>query len=294
MPAPRARGADVRSAPRSSPSEASAGRGPDRSPRPVANEMSPRHAPNDLGSRPVQRREVGGEAPACTAPLATGAVSPTPVPTGLDLPAPTMDSTEPALTRRQRDVVEFFARYVETEGISPTLEEIAAHFGVNKVTVFGHIEELERKGVIRRRGRGVSRALELVDGSGIRRAGNKTLPILGTIAAGAPIEEIEDRETLDLTALVPTGADVFALRVQGNSMIEDAIADGDIVLVERRDSARNGETVVAVLPEGNVTLKRFYKEKDRIRLQPANATMQPIYARDVQVRGVVVGVVRRY
>jgi repressor LexA len=120
------------------------------------------------------------------------------------------------------------------------------------------------------------------------------LPILGTIAAGVPIEEIEDRETLDLSSLIPNGAEVFALRVAGNSMIEDAIADGDIVLVERRDSARNGETVVAVLPEGEVTLKRFYKERDRIRLQPANSTMEPIYTHDVQIRGVVVGVVRRY
>jgi repressor LexA len=93
---------------------------------------------------------------------------------------------------------------------------------------------------------------------------------------------------------VPDGADVFALRVSGDSMIEDAIADGDLVLVERRETARNGETVVAVLPDGDVTLKRFYREKGHVRLQPANAALQPIFADDVQIRGVVVGVVRRY
>ncbi len=206
----------------------------------------------------------------------------------------TSSPNTPALTRRQRDVVEFFARYVEQEGISPTLDEIAAHFGVNKVTIFGHIEELERKGVIRRRGKGLSRALELAEGFVARRPPAPCLPILGRIAAGAPIEEIEDREALDFAELVPDGADVFALRVAGQSMIEDAIADGDIVLVERRETARNGETVVAVLPDGEVTLKRLYREKDRIRLQPANSSMEPIFTDSVEIRGVVIGVVRRY
>lgn len=198
------------------------------------------------------------------------------------------------LTRRQHDIVEFFTQYVQAEGISPTLEEIAANFGVNKVTIFGHVAELERKGVLRRREKGVSRALELVEDDPRHGSSAPVLTILGRIAAGAPIEEIEDRETLDLGALVPPGAEVFALRVAGNSMIDDAIADGDIVLVERRESARNGETVVAVMPEGDVTLKRFYREKDSVRLQPANSSMQPTFVRDVQIRGVVIGVVRRY
>jgi len=198
------------------------------------------------------------------------------------------------LTRRQRDIVEYFARYVQVEGISPTLEEIADHFGVNKVTIFGHVAELERKGVLRRREKGVSRALEFVDDDPRRAAPAPILEILGRIAAGSPIEEIEDRESLDLGSLVPSGAEVFALRVCGNSMIEDAIADGDIVIVERRETARNGETVVAVLPDGDVTLKRFYRENGHIRLQPANSTMAPILVDDVQVRGVVISVVRRY
>ena len=104
----------------------------------------------------------------------------------------------------------------------------------------------------------------------------------------------EDTELLDLAALMPPSGDVYALRVKGQSMIEDSICDGDIVLVERRESANNGETVVAILPEGEATLKRFYKEKGRFRLQPANSTMEPIYTSDVDIRGVVIGVVRRY
>ena len=200
----------------------------------------------------------------------------------------------PPLTRRQRDIVEFFRGYVEEQGISPTLEEIASHFGVNKVTVFGHVSELERKGVLRRRERGVSRALELVEESSDGETRPVTLPMLGRIAAGTGIEEVPDHDEFDLASLVPSGREVFALRVQGESMIEDAIADGDVVLVERRDSANNGETVVAVLPNGDVTLKRYYKEKDMIRLQPANSTMEPIMVEgDVPIRGVVYGVVRR-
>lgn len=195
------------------------------------------------------------------------------------------------LTRRQRDIVHFFGAYSTEHGISPTLEEIAVHLGVNKVTVFGHVAELERKGVIRRTARGVSRGLQLVDPG---RPGGTVLPVLGTIAAGAPLEAIETPETFDLAELVPDGREVYALRVQGDSMIDDAIADGDIVLVERRERARDGETVVAILPDGQATLKRLYREQGRFRLQPANAEMEPIITPEVEIRGVVIGVVRRY
>lgn len=199
------------------------------------------------------------------------------------------------LTRRQLDILEFLRGYVDDHGISPTLEEIAAHFGVNKVTVFGHVAEMERKGVLKRRARGVSRGLEIVDPEESEGPEAPRLPVLGKIAAGAPIETIEEPEQLDLGALVPEGRDVYALQVEGTSMIEDAIADGDIVLVERRtESARDGEIVVAVLPDGEATLKRIYREKGRFRLQPANSTMEPIYTDEVEVRGVVIGVVRKY
>ncbi|HPF13889.1 MAG: repressor LexA [Planctomycetes bacterium] len=209
------------------------------------------------------------------------------------------------LTARQRDILNFFREYSAEQGISPTLEEIASHFGVNKVTIFGHVAELERKGVLKRAAPGVSRGLQLVDDDEAERSNQgPSFAILGNIAAGAPIEATENPETLELGDLVPRGSEVYALRVQGNSMIEDAIADGDLVLVERRSQAHNGETVVAVLPDGTTTLKRFYREKvpakrgskattERIRLQPANAAMQPIYLDDVEIRGVVTAVVRR-
>lgn len=198
----------------------------------------------------------------------------------------------PPLTRRQNQILDFFRAYTEEQGISPTLEEIAANFGVNKVTIFGHVAELERKGVMRRAAPGVSRGLQIVDRDS--EPSSTTLQILGEIAAGSPIEAIENPESLDLADLVPEGREVYALRVSGQSMIEDAITDGDIVLVERRETARNGETVVAILNDGEATLKRYYKEAGRVRLQPANASMKPIYPDEITIRGVVIGVVRKY
>jgi repressor LexA len=197
-----------------------------------------------------------------------------------------------ALTRRQHQILDYLKSYTEETGMAPTLEEIAANFGVNKVTIFGHIGELERKGVIERAGKGLSRSLRVVEEEAPRSA--ISVSILGSIAAGSPIQAIEEPEVFDLGDLIPQDRDVYALRVKGNSMIEDSIRDGDIVLVERRESARNGETVVAVLEDEEVTLKRFYKEAGRIRLQPANSSMGPIYADDVQVRGVVIGVLRQF
>lgn len=215
--------------------------------------------------------------------------------TPICIPPPNVFMTNPLpLTRRQQDILEFLRGYVDEHGISPTLEEIAAHFGVNKVTVFGHVAEMERKGVLKRRARGISRGLEIVDDEEAEGSHVPTLSILGKIAAGAPIETIEEPEQLDFADFVPEGRDVYALQVEGTSMIDDAIADGDIVLIERRETARNGQIVVAILPDGDATLKRFYKEDGRIRLQPANETMEPIYADNVEIRGIVIGVVRRY
>lgn len=194
------------------------------------------------------------------------------------------------LTRRQRDILEFVRGYREEHSISPTLEEIAAHFGVNKVTVFGHVRELERKGAITRGERHTSRSIQPADET--PRDSDK-IQILGRIAAGAPIETIEHPEELSLQDLVPPGREVYALRVKGDSMIEDAICDGDLVLVERREEARDGETVVAVLPGEEATLKRFYLEGDGVRLQPANSTMEPIRVPAVEIRGVVVSVIRQ-
>ncbi len=212
----------------------------------------------------------------------------------------------PPLTKRQRQILDYYQSYVEGHGISPTLEEVAQHFEVNKVTIFGHVAELERKGLLTRAGKRVSRGLQLTDLAGqnprigspeakaASRTGTTTIPILGKIAAGSPIEAIEDREELELTDLVPPGADVYALRVRGQSMIDDGIRDGDMVLVERRSDARDGEMVVAILPGEEATLKRLYREGTRYRLQPANAAMEPIYTPTLEVRGVVLGVIRRF
>lgn len=197
------------------------------------------------------------------------------------------------LTRRQRDILDFFESYTRAHGLSPTLEEIATALGVNKVTVFGHVAELERKGVLVRAAKGVSRALQLA-AKPAATARAAELQILGTIAAGAPLETLEEPESLDLAELTPPGADCYALRVRGDSMIDDGIREGDLVLVERRANAHNGEIVVAVLPDETATLKRFYREGDRVRLQPANPNLQPRIVDAVEIRGVVLGVLRRY
>lgn len=198
---------------------------------------------------------------------------------------------QPPLTRRQRDILLFFKQYSESQGISPTLEEVARHFGLNKVTIFGHVAELERKGCLKRSAPGISRGLQLVESTGERPG----LQVLGTIAAGAPIDALEVPEVLAFEELVPPGSDVYVLRVRGDSMIEDSIRDGDMVLVERRSDPSQGETVVAVLPGETATLKRYYRESDgRVRLQPANSTLAPLVVDEVEVRGVVIGVLRRY
>jgi repressor LexA len=204
--------------------------------------------------------------------------------------------TRPPLTRRQQDILGFFESYTIEHGISPTLEEIAQHFGLNKVTIFGHVAELERKGVLRRAAKGISRGLQLADAEEPR--GTDSLEVLGTIAAGTPIATLEVPEVLAFEELAPPDKDVYVLRVSGESMIEDSIRDGDLVVVERRSNPRNGETVVAVLPGEageEATLKRFYREENgRVRLQPANAQLEPRIVDEVEVRGVVIGVIRRY
>jgi repressor LexA len=197
------------------------------------------------------------------------------------------------LTRRQRDILAFFEQYTEEHGISPTLEEIAQHFGLNKVTIFGHVAELERKNILKRAAPGISRGLQLVGEE--EPEPSEGLTILGTIAAGAPIETLEVPEHLSFQELAPPEKDVYVLRVRGDSMIEDAIRDGDMVIVEGTHQADDGQTVVAVVPGEEATLKRYYRERGgRVRLQPANSSMDPILVDEVEIRGVVIGVLRRY
>lgn len=200
------------------------------------------------------------------------------------------------LTPRQLDVLVAIRNYRHLHGMSPTMQELADQLGTSKVTIFEHIGALERKRIIRR-DKHKSRSLEIVPDERLPDEERTTkLPLLGNIAAGSPIEAIENREELDLEQLFSTRQGVYVLRVRGDSMIEDHLCDGDYVVIERRESARNGEQVVALLDSGEATLKRFYKEGSRIRLQPANSTMQPrvVDANQVRVQGVVIGVLRSY
>jgi len=195
------------------------------------------------------------------------------------------------LTPRQLDIVKFLADYSVEHGYAPTMQEIGDHLGVSRPTVFEHLGALEKKGVIRREPT-LARSISLVPEPEETGA---VFPLVGRIAAGKPIEAIEDAELVDLESLFRGRAgETFVLEVRGNSMIDEQIRDGDYVIVEKRETARNGETVVALLPEGDATLKKFYKEKGRIRLQPANLAMAPIYTDDVQIQGIVIGVLRKY
>jgi len=208
------------------------------------------------------------------------------------------------LTGKQIRVLRYYRDYRRDHGIAPTLDEAALALGVSKVTVHEHLYQLERKGAVHR-DKAKSRAVAILyDPDAAESTGAvgpvvepvvPRLPLVGMIAAGRPIEAIEDRQELSLTDLVPTGDDIYLLRVRGKSMIEDHIDDGDLVVVEKRSTARNGEIVVAITEGEEATLKRFYRESDgRIRLQPANPEMQPIFVSSVQIRGVVKGVIRRF
>jgi repressor LexA len=199
-----------------------------------------------------------------------------------------------SLTRRQREVYDFVREFLAERGYSPSLEEIGARFGLSSVaTVHKHIQHLVEKGYLRKAWNR-SRSVEPVEPPSSHVV---ALPLLGTVAAGAPIEALEVEETLEVPRhLVPARAACFVLRVRGDSMIEEQIRDGDFVIVEGRPDATDGETVVALLGGSDATLKKFYRRGARVRLQPANASMQPIEvpAREVEVRGVVRGLLRRY
>jgi repressor LexA len=200
-----------------------------------------------------------------------------------------------ALTKRQRQILDFIGTFIEERGYSPSLEEIGGHFGLSSVaTVHKHVSRLVEKGFVRR-GWNQNRSIELVAQGPSSRA--IEIPLLGRVAAGRPIEAVSESESIAVPEeMVARRGKVFALRVQGNSMIEECIRDGDLVVVEERQTAENGELVVALVDQNEVTLKKLYRDNGRVRLQPANPTIRPLVldARRVHVQGVVVGLLRRY
>jgi repressor LexA len=176
------------------------------------------------------------------------------------------------------------------------MQELADQLGTSKVTIFEHVGALEKKRVLRR-DKHKARSLEIIaDGKLPDEERATKLPLLGAIAAGSPIEAIENREELDLEQMFHSRSGVYVLKVRGDSMIDDHLCDGDYVVIERREQARNGEQVVALLDTGEATLKRFYKEGSKIRLQPANRSMEPriVDADRCKVQGVVIGLLRSY
>ena len=199
------------------------------------------------------------------------------------------------VTPRQLEILRYIRDFRHRCGYSPTMQEIGDHLGLTKVTVFEHVGALERKEALRRGPKHRARSLQVCPDFEFADERPTRLRLAGRIAAGAPIEAIEDNETIDLEEMFDRPGDMFVLRVAGDSMIDEQIRDGDYVICEKCDTPRNGQTVVALLGDSEATLKKFYRERGRIRLQPASAAFEPIYVEpgEVNVQGVVVGVVRR-
>ena len=198
------------------------------------------------------------------------------------------------LTKRQREILDFLNEFIQQHGYAPSLEEIGRRFNLSSLaTVHKHLTNLQEKGFIRRAWNR-SRSVEMVATKTGARAVD--VPLLGYVAAGSPIEAVVGNETISVPEEFVGRKDTYVLRVRGDSMIDEQIRDGDYVIVEDRHTADNGEMVIAMLDGADVTLKKLYREGPRVRLQPANPALQPIVAPadQVQVRGVVVGVLRKY
>src|SRR6266436_8160078 len=205
-----------------------------------------------------------------------------------------------AITRRQRQVYDFISEFVQRNGYSPSFEEIGEGMGLSSLaTVHKHISNLEKKGLLTR-DYNRSRSIDLLPPKGRLKQSMSVntamvLPVMGRIAAGQPIEAVQNPETISLADFVRS-KEVFVLEVRGESMQDEAILDGDYVLVEKTKTAHNGDIVVALLESSDATLKRFFREGENIRLQPSNAAMKPIIvpAASVEIQGRVIGVLRKY
>jgi len=197
------------------------------------------------------------------------------------------------LTKRQKEILDYIEAHIRRRGYAPTLEEIGSHFRLHSVaTVHKHVSNLQAKGLMRRKWNR-SRSIELVPRHRSIRAAE--LPLLGRVAAGAPIEAIEVGDSIAVPEELVRGNNTYVLQVRGDSMIEEGILDGDFIVVEDRKTAANGETAVVVI-DGMATVKKFYRERGRVRLQPANTNLAPMFVRgrDVEIRGVVAAVMRKY
>jgi repressor LexA len=196
-----------------------------------------------------------------------------------------------ALTPRQREIYNFIRSKIQGRGYGPTVREIGLHFAIKSPNgVMCHLKALQKKGLIHREPN-MSRAIQLLEDP--VSAHHMGLKLVGRIAAGQPLEAVEQHEELTFSDWTEPG-DKFALKVTGDSMIEEHIADGDFVILRRQEQARDGQIVAVRDDDGEATLKKFYRDKNRIRLEPANKTMKPIFRDRVNVLGVLVGVVRKY
>jgi len=200
-----------------------------------------------------------------------------------------------SLTKRQKEILDFITAYRFEHGYSPSYMEIAESLGVSSpATIHEHVQGLKEKGYLKETDNG-KRVLEPVFLASYRDSIGCDLPLVGIIAAGEPIEAVEQRETLAVPSdFVTDRENSYVLKVRGQSMIEDGILDGDFVIVERNHFPRDGQVVVALLDNAYATLKKFYREKDRIRLQPANSALKPIYCKDLLIQGVVRAVIRKF
>jgi repressor LexA len=199
-----------------------------------------------------------------------------------------------AITRRQKEVLDFLTQFVQQNGYSPSYEEIARGLELSSLaTVHKHITNLQAKGLLQR-AHNRSRSIDVLPARSSKRGGDR-LPLMGRIAAGQPVEAIETAESISLGDIIGN-REVFALEVRGESMRDEHIVSGDYVLVERTKTAREGEIIVALIDGADATLKRFYREGNMIRLQPSNAEMAPIFApaASVSIQGKVLGILRKY
>ncbi len=200
------------------------------------------------------------------------------------------------LTKRQSEILHFVGGYIKSHRYAPSIDEIRRHFRLGSLaTVHKHLKFLEKKGVIARQPH-QSRSIELLPSSEFTLAREAEVPLLGTIAAGQPIEAIEVPETLSIPEEMLGRGKTYVLKVRGDSMIDEQIRDGDFVIIEERSHAEDGETVVALLHGEDATLKKFYWEGSKVRLQPANPDLEPIIvdAEDLRIQGIVIGLLRKY